>query len=106
MRRGDDVYLTDVSDDELRWKVCWLPRTTEIVASADAWVDGYWHRTLFGGSPASAGQPGSDPVVAPAVIPQLICVLGVAESAEAARTLLTEASTPAACRAFLKSDAP
>jgi hypothetical protein len=104
-RRGDDVVIKDLFDREIRWSVCWLPRTHEVVAFAVGWADERWHPALFrsGGSiyfPAGCAGLGV------AVVPELVNMLGHAESAAAATAQLAAVSTVAEARSALEPRTP
>jgi hypothetical protein len=38
-RRGDDVTAGTINDADLRWSISWLPKTGEVIALADNWLD-------------------------------------------------------------------
>jgi hypothetical protein len=79
-RRGDDIALARFADGELIWSVCWLPRTTEVVAFAVAWAETRWHENVRVTESFMAVQTG----LSPERIPELVFVLGHAETSDRA----------------------
>jgi hypothetical protein len=98
-RRGDDVLIKVVTDDELRWNVCWLPRTTEIAAFATEWVRPALHRMRYRGT--LDGDGGKVVVTAAAAVPQIVELVGRSASIEEARVRLGYALTIEDCRTAL-----
>ena len=100
-RRGDDVKIAEIADIELCWNVCWLPRTQEVVAFSAEWQDPQWHHFVTDGG-SSEGYV----AIATAPVPELVCLLGPAETAAQARARLATVSTLAECRIVLGESAP
>jgi hypothetical protein len=103
-RRGDDMKITELADIELRWNICWLPRTREVVAFSADWQDPRLHHFVTGAGSADTGSGYS--AIATAPVPELVCLLGPAETLDEARARLATASTLAECRFALGGTAP
>ena len=100
-RRGDDVCIGTIADDQLEWTVNWLPGTREVVAFPDRWSDEDAHQLRSPGVSGSWPGPAPVPLVFTAPLPTLVHVLGRAESAEQARTRIASAANLDAARAAL-----
>jgi hypothetical protein len=98
-RRAGEITIGDVVDGELCWHIVWVP-TTEVVAWPFRWQDERRHRAIYG----QVGQRTLGPShmgVGPAAIPEMIYVVGRAESAEQGRARMASASTLADVRGSL-----
>jgi hypothetical protein len=100
-RRGDDEFVRDVVDDEMRWRVCWIPRTCEVVAFAEQWVHPHEHPAQYRALKTGEAAFGSAPVVGVASVPELVELLGCTTSIDEARRRLELVATIADCRAAL-----
>jgi hypothetical protein len=79
-RRGDDIALVRFADGEIVWSVCWLPRTSEVAAFAVAWTETRWHENVR----ATQSFVGVQAGLSPEPIPELVFVLGHAETSDRA----------------------
>ena len=88
-RRGDDVQLTDVVDDQYRWSICWLSGTGEVAAFVSGWAHEaeHWKTRMQGGhfDLPHVGQSLEQP-------PQLVRVLACLPSLTAAESRISNAA--------------
>ena len=98
-RRGKEIVLGEVDDGEFCWRVIWFP-TTEVVAWPFRWRDERWHSTVIGQTVLRTPQP-STKTLAPAPVPEIIYLVGNAESAESGKGRISSASTLDDVRAAL-----
>jgi hypothetical protein len=98
-RRANEVKLIEFADGEFRWRVIWFS-TTEVVAWPFRWRDELWHGKVLGQTYLRTPQP-STKAMGPVPLPEMIYVIGRADSAEAAKQRVSSASTLIELRAAL-----
>jgi hypothetical protein len=100
-RRCDDVEVGEVRDGELRWKLCWHSGTQEVVAYGVAWIEERWHNGSLVGDTAAHEGRWSGTTIGPDRVPDVIHVLGCAETAEDAKWRLRGARDLTEARALV-----
>jgi hypothetical protein len=79
-RRANEVKLSEVADGEFWWRITWFP-TMAVVAWPFRWRDERWHGKVRGQTHPRTPQP-STKAMGPAPLPEMIYVVGRADSAE------------------------
>jgi hypothetical protein len=98
-RRANEVRLSEIADGEFWWRIIWFP-TMEVVAWPFRWRDERWHGKVLGQTYLMTPHP-STKAVGPAPLPEMIYVIGRADSAEAGKQRVSSASTLVEVRAAL-----
>ena len=98
-RQSNEVSLREIDDGEFRWRIIWFP-TTEVVAWPFRWRDERWHHAVRGSTWLRSPVPSGKALV-PAPLPEMIYVVGKAESADRGRERTADAVSLAAIRTAL-----
>jgi hypothetical protein len=95
-RRANEVKLREIADGEFWWRIIWFP-TMEVVAWPFRWRDERWHGVVLGPAPGTM----TTKAMGPALLPEMIYVIGRAYSADTARQRVSSASSLLEVRAAL-----
>jgi hypothetical protein len=98
-RRAGETAIGEVVDGELQWHIIWVP-TAEVVAWPFRWRAERHHRAIYGQVEQRTLGP-SHMGVGAAAVPEMIYLVGRAESAEQGRMRVASALTIADVRAAL-----